>query len=71
MENEIETELDSLIDKLGDLLDNKSMYAAHIAVAKFFVQISYESGNGKDTFLSLCSDLWDSMEKSYQAEVTH
>ena len=67
--------LEELVDKLtlevGNILNDNPKEVVHMVVARFFVDLSIESNNDKETYMSLCSTLWDACLEEISEEPIH
>ena len=64
-------QVDELTIEVGEILNDHPVELVHMVVARFFVDISMESNNDKETYMELCSTLWDACLENFAEETKH
>jgi hypothetical protein len=69
--NEYRDQANELLAQVGEVLDDNPMEVVHMVLGRLFVIVSMESGNPKENYMKLCSEIWDLIELENAEETKH
>ena len=62
---------ESLLIKVGEILDDNHMLVVHLVLGRLFVGLSLELSQNKESYMELCSNTWDQMNEDRAEETKH